>query len=86
MHRAFARWLSVAFDYLDLRLVDVRQHLGQAAHVEQRPADRTVPEMICFSFGRGALNVPANDAFRCELPSHALLNAGSYCRRCFRGT
>jgi hypothetical protein len=38
------------FDYLDLLLVDVRQHLGQVAHVEQRPAVRTVPKMICFSF------------------------------------
>jgi hypothetical protein len=57
MHRAFARWLSVAFDYLDHLLVDVRQHLGQPPHVEQRPAHGTVPEMIGLGFGHA--NYPA---------------------------
>jgi hypothetical protein len=61
MHRAFARWLSVAFDYFDLLFVDVRQHLGQVAHVEQRPSDRTVPEMIGFGFGH-AIRIDAGIA------------------------
>jgi hypothetical protein len=48
--------LSVTFDYFDTVFVDARQHRGRIAHVEQRQADRTVPEMP--GVGGDAVNVP----------------------------
>ena len=40
--------------YFNLRVVNMRQHLGLIAHVEQRSADRAFVEMI----GLGSISQP----------------------------
>jgi hypothetical protein len=40
-----------AFPYFNLRVANMRQHLGWIAHVEQRPADPAIHEMIDLGFG-----------------------------------
>ena len=47
------------FANLNLRVVNMRQHSDEIAHVEQRPADRAIAEMIGLGFG---------DAVRIDLP------------------
>jgi hypothetical protein len=50
MQLALARGLRTLAD-LNLRVVRMRQHLGQIAHVGQCPADRAISEMIGLGFG-----------------------------------
>jgi hypothetical protein len=54
VHRAVSRAAARRLRRLDLGVVNVRQHLAEVAHVEQRPADRAFFEMI----GRGSISQP----------------------------
>jgi hypothetical protein len=49
------------FADLNLGVVNMRQHLSQVAHVEQRSADRAIAEMIGLGFGN-AVGVDASIA------------------------
>jgi hypothetical protein len=40
-----------AFDNLNLRVVNMRQHLPEVPHVEVRPADRAIAEMSGLGLG-----------------------------------
>ncbi len=53
MQRALAR-RPRTLAYFNLRVVNMRQHLGLIAQVEQRPADRAFVEMI----GLGSISQP----------------------------
>ena len=53
MQRALAR-RPPTLAYFNLRVVNMRQHLGLIAHVEQRSADRVFVEII----GLGSISQP----------------------------
>jgi hypothetical protein len=50
VHRPLMPWRLLAFAYLNLCVVSVRQHLVERAHVERLPAARTLHEMVGFRF------------------------------------
>ncbi len=50
MHRPLTPWRLLAFAYLNLCVVSVRQHLVERAHAELLPAARTLHEMVGFRF------------------------------------
>jgi hypothetical protein len=46
-----AVWWARTVADLNLGVANMRQHLSEIARIKQRPADRTIAQMICFGFG-----------------------------------